>query len=119
MEVTRSNGLAVQPGSPSHVRGAEDVVAELLTSWRAGDAEAVRALFALLYRELKMLARQNRRALRAGETLRTTVLVHEVYLKLVDHATMAIQDRRHFFALASRVMRQVLVDGVRRQAAAK
>jgi RNA polymerase sigma factor (TIGR02999 family) len=97
----------------------EEAVTELLASWRQGNADAVNTLFSLLYRELQIMARRHRRASSAGETMRTTVLVHEAYLKLVDHAKMDIQDRHHFFSLASRVMRQVIVDATRRREAAK
>jgi RNA polymerase sigma factor (TIGR02999 family) len=96
-----------------------DVVTTLLTSWRNGNPDAVNELFPIVYRELQRLARASRRRVDAGETLRTTALVHEAYLKLVDQSSATIQDRQHFFALAARVMRQVLIDGLRRRAAGK
>ena len=72
----------------------------------------------LVYDELRALAR---RRLRHGrdETLQTTVLVHEVYLKLAQHSRLEIHDRHHFFALAARAMRQLTVDYARRRAADK
>jgi RNA polymerase sigma factor (TIGR02999 family) len=98
---------------------ARDVVTTLLVSWRQGDPDAVNRLFPVVYRELQRLARHSRRRIRAGETLRTTALVHEAYLKLVDNATATVQDRQHFFALAAQVMRQVLLDAGRRRVAGK
>ena len=94
-------------------------VTRLLSLWRAGDAGAVKNLFPLVYRELRRLAHRKRRAVAAGETLRTTALVHEAYLKLVDQSATSIQSRQHFFALAARVMRQVLVDAGRRRRSVK
>src|SRR5437773_2651752 len=94
-------------------------VTALLSLWRAGDAGAVQSLFPLVYRELRRLAHRKRRAMAAGETMRTTALVHEAYLKLVDQSALSIQSRQHFFALAARVMRQVLVDAGRRRRSVK
>lgn len=73
--------------------------------------------FAALYDELHALAHRQVRRSRPGETLRTTALLHEAYLKLARGATA--NDRHHFFALAARAMRQVLVDHARRQSAGK
>ena len=98
---------------------ASNAVTALLASWRRGDSDAANQLFPVVYRELQRLARLTRRSLPRSETLRTTAIVHEAYLKLVDQTAATINDRHHFFALASRVMRQVLVDGSRRRAAAK
>ena len=111
-----------QPVNPDPAAPAGDrreSVTALLSSWREGDADAVSALFPVVYRELRALARRHRRSLSAGETLRTTALVHEAYLKLVDQPSMNILGRQHFFALAARVMRQVLVDAGRRRRAGK
>src|SRR5262249_32395086 len=94
-------------------------VTALLASWRDGDADAVNALFPVVYREVRALARRHRRAVAAGGTLRTTAVVHEAYLKLVGQRSVNILGRQHFFALAARVMRQVLVDADRRRRAGK
>ena len=75
--------------------------------------------FAAVYDDLRVLARRHVRRLHPGETLRTTALVHETYLKLSRGRPLAVQDRAHFFALASRAMRQVLVDAARTRRAAK
>ena len=77
-------------------------------------------LFAALYDEIHGLARrQLRRHGRPGETLNTTALVHEAYLKLVDQSRVELHDRAHFFSLAARVMRQIIVDCARRHLALK
>jgi len=92
---------------------------ELLEAWREGDPDARERAFAAVYEELRTLARRQVRRHRPGETLRTTALVHETYLKLARGRAVAIQDRAHFFALASRAMRQVLVDAARNRRAGK
>jgi RNA polymerase sigma factor (TIGR02999 family) len=94
-------------------------ITQLLVSWGGGDAEAADRLFSLLYQELRTLARRQLRRGRGDATLGTTALVHEAYLKLVDGARARLRDRNHFFALASRVMRQIVVDGARRKNAIK
>jgi RNA polymerase sigma factor (TIGR02999 family) len=92
---------------------------ELLEAWRGGDPAARDQAFAAVYDDLRVLARRHVRRLRPGETLRTTALVHETYLKLSRGRPLPVQDRAHFFALASRAMRQVLVDAARTRHAAK
>jgi RNA polymerase sigma factor (TIGR02999 family) len=94
-------------------------VTRLLISWRDGDPRAAEALFTLLYHELRALARRQIRRPAGESTLNTTALVHEAYLKLVDGSRVNVRDRGHFFALAARVMRQILVDHARSKAAAK
>jgi len=84
----------------------------LLDSWQRSEPGAADRVFAALYEELHRLAHHHIRRSRPGETLCTTALVHEAYLKLAPRA--AVNDRRHFFALASRTMRQILVDQARR-----
>jgi RNA polymerase sigma factor (TIGR02999 family) len=74
--------------------------------------------YAAAYDELRRLARRQLRALRPGETLVTTALVHETFLKLVRHP-VGVKDRHHFFALAARAMRQVLVDYARERRSRK
>jgi RNA polymerase sigma factor (TIGR02999 family) len=92
---------------------------DLLAAWRGGDPAARDQAFATVYDDLRALARRHVRRLRPGETLRTTALVHEAYLKLSRGQSLPVQDRAHFFALASRAMRQVLVDAARTRRAAK
>ena len=76
-------------------------------------------LLPLVYREFHERAHAQLARRRPGETLSTTALVHEAYLKLVDSAHQSYQDRIHFFAVASRAMRQILVDYARRTSAEK
>src|SRR5262245_20199925 len=94
-------------------------ITELLIDWRGGDRSAANRLFPLVYDRLRVLARRALRAARSDETLGTTGLVHEAYVKLVDQTRASINDRGHFFALASRAMRQILVDHARARAARK
>jgi RNA polymerase sigma factor (TIGR02999 family) len=91
----------------------------ILATVRGGDRRAFDVVFERLYDELHTLARRQLASHDAGETLRTTVLVHEAYLKLVDGARLADLDRRHFFALAARVMRQIIIDHARQTHALK
>ncbi len=84
----------------------------------ADRAASVEFLYERVYDQLKLLARRVR-AGRAGETLNTTALVNEAYLKLVASKGQAWNDRAHFFAIAARAMRQILVDGARRRMASK
>jgi RNA polymerase sigma factor (TIGR02999 family) len=97
---------------------APDVLA-LLRASRSGDREAFNRLFESLYGELKRLARRQLRHGRPGQTLSTTAVVHETYLKLTQGQPVDIQDRGHFMALAARAMRQVIVDVARRRQARK
>ena len=85
-------------------------VTALLEAHAAGDPEALDALFPLVYSELRRMARHRMRGERNDHTLQTTALVHEAYLELVNANQASWEDRRHFFAMASRVMRNVLVD---------
>ncbi len=82
---------------------------QLLSEWRSGHPQALERLTPLVYDELRRLARNFMRAERGGHTLQATAVVHEAFLRLI-HANVALQDRAHFFALASRLMRRVLVD---------
>jgi RNA polymerase sigma factor (TIGR02999 family) len=82
---------------------------QLLTEWRSGHPQALDRLTPLVYDELRRLARNYMRAERGGHTLQATAVVHEAFLRLIQ-ANVALQDRGHFFALASRLMRRVLVD---------
>jgi RNA polymerase sigma factor (TIGR02999 family) len=82
---------------------------QLLTEWRSGHPQALERLTPLVYDELRRLARSYMRAERGSHTLQATAVVHEAFLRLIQ-ANVALQDRGHFFALASRLMRRVLVD---------
>ncbi len=91
---------------------------QLLTEWRSGHPQALERLTPLVYEELRRLARNFMRAERGSHTLQATAVVHEAFLRLV-HANVALQDRAHFFALASRLMRRVLVDHAKTRSRAK
>lgn len=95
-------------------------ITRLLSAARGGDRAASDALFDSVYRELHRLAHAQLAVRgRPGDTLDTTALVHEAYLRLVQPAGLSAEDRAHFFNLAARVMRNVVVDYARRRDAAK
>src|SRR5271165_5382216 len=91
---------------------------QLLTEWRSGHPQALERLTPLVYEELRRLARNYMRGERGSHTLQATAVVHEAFLRLVQ-ANVALQDRAHFFALASRLMRRVLVDHAKSRSRAK
>jgi RNA polymerase sigma factor (TIGR02999 family) len=91
----------------------------ILARCASGDRAAFDRLVPLVYEDLRRIAHRRLRAERTDHTLDTTALVHEAYLELVDQATATWNDRAHFFAVAARVIRNVLVDYARRQGAAK
>jgi RNA polymerase sigma factor (TIGR02999 family) len=116
------HGFAGDPAAPE--AGADErtrgVVTELLLEWdRLGERESLERLLPLVYDELHRIAHRHLRLERTGHTLGTTALVHEAYLRLVDQTRVRWADRTHFFAVAARVMRRVLVDYARRYRAAK
>lgn len=90
----------------------------LLNEWRSGQTEALERLTPLIYDELRRLARNHMRSERGGHTLQATAVVHEAFMRLI-HANVALHDREHFFALASRMMRRVLVDHAKSRARIK
>jgi RNA polymerase sigma factor (TIGR02999 family) len=94
-------------------------VTQILQEWKAGNSSASARLFPLVYEELKRQARRHLFRERVDHTLQATALVHEAYLRLVDQTSPAIENRTHFFAFASRVMRQILVDHAREHKAQK
>lgn len=94
-------------------------VTNLLARWRGGDAAAREALVPLVYDELRRIARRCLAGQKTDHTLQPTALVHEAYLRLAGHESVSWQNRAHFFAVATQMMRQILVDHARRRAAAK
>jgi RNA polymerase sigma factor (TIGR02999 family) len=92
---------------------------ELLHQWTQGDEQALRALVPLVYKELRRLAHYHLRSERPDHTLQSTALVHEAYLRLLGGQPVELQNRAHFIAVASRLMRQVLVDCARERRASK
>ena len=107
--------------TPSGAGG--DAAADRITAWvaaaKAGDRGAAESLYEAVYDELRRIARaqRSRRAAargRSGDTMSTTVVVHELYLRLARAESLTVADRNHFFSLAARVMRQILIDAARR-----
>jgi len=96
-----------------------EVPPHLLARWHAGDGEAINELLPLIYAELRQLARKHMRGQRPDHTLQTTALIHEAYLRLAGGARVNIQSHVHFVALASRIMRHILVDHARARLAVK
>lgn len=97
-----------------HDDARPDVTA-LLRQMSDGSGEALDAIIPLVYRELRSIAQRHLRREDPGHTLNTTALVHEAYLRLVDLRRVEWQDRVHFFAMASRMMRRVLINYARRR----
>lgn len=91
----------------------------LLAAARQGDGNATQRLITLVYDELRAMARRQLRHWRQGQTITTTALVHETYLKLVDRNSTTWDDRSHFFGVAALAMRHILVDAARRRVAKK
>jgi RNA polymerase sigma-70 factor, ECF subfamily len=94
-------------------------VTALLRAWRAGDEDAYRRATSILYDELRQQAAHYMRRKQFSDTLQTTALVHEAFIRLAGARQVDWQDRRHFLAVAARMMRRVLVDVVRAQGASK
>ena len=93
-------------------------ITDLLAAARTGDKQAAERVFPMVYRELRQIAARRMHQEFSGNTLQPTALVHEAYLRLMQHHSHW-KDRAHFFAMASRVMRNVLVDGARARIAQK
>ena len=89
-------------------------VTQLLVAWGQGDQQALDHLTPLVYKELRRLAQWHMNGERAGHTLQATALVNEAYLRLVDINRIQWQDRAHFFAMAARQMRRILIDAARK-----
>lgn len=107
--MSRSLGEDARPGE----------VTRLLLEWSAGNPDAFHTLLPLVYDELRRRAGAQMRRERSGHTLQPTALVHEAYIKLVGQKGVSFRDRAHFFGLAARAMREVLVDHARRRGRAR
>jgi RNA polymerase sigma factor (TIGR02999 family) len=94
-------------------------VTQILQDWSKGDGTAPEKLMPLVYEELRRLARNYLARERADHTLQATALVHEAYLKLADETRLTWKDRVHFYGIAARLMRHILVDHARAHNAAK
>ena len=88
-------------------------ITQLLLAWSDGDEEAHKTLVPLVYQQLHRLAQRFMRRERPGQTLQTTALVHEAYMRLVDAENLSWQNRAHFFAVSARMMRRILIDVAR------
>lgn len=98
--------------------GDRDQVTNLLIAWQGGDDAALEELSPYVYQELRRLARRAMDGESSGHTLQTTALVHEAFERLID-AAVDYSGRQHFFALAARMMRRILVDHARAKRRAK
>lgn len=98
---------------------SQNEITGLLIRWSDGQAHAETELMRLVLPEMRNLARRYLRRERPDHTLQPTALVNEAYLQLVDARAVRWQDRSHFFALAARIMRNILVDHARRRRRAK
>jgi len=94
-------------------------VTQLLLDWGQGDQAALDKLIPLVYQELRRLAQRHMRRENPGHTLQTTALVHEAYVRLIDQKNVRWQNRAHFFAVAARLMRRILLDRARWRLCAK
>jgi RNA polymerase sigma-70 factor (ECF subfamily) len=94
-------------------------VSQLLRAWSDGDRTALDKLVPLVYDELRRMARRYMDGQKAGHTLQTTALIHEAYLKLIDQKAVHWRNRAHFFGVAAKAMRSILVDYARASHAAK
>jgi RNA polymerase sigma factor (TIGR02999 family) len=96
-----------------------DDVTQILKDWSDGDSDAPGKLMPLVYEELRRLARSYLARERDDHTLQATALVHEAYLRLADDTRLTWKDRAHFYGIAARMMRQILVDHARARNAAR
>jgi RNA polymerase sigma factor (TIGR02999 family) len=94
-------------------------ITRLLRAWGSGDESALEQLTPLVYGELRRIARQHTRKERGGNSLQATAIVHEAWLRLANTTNANWQDRAHFFAVSSKVIRRILVDLARARLAAK
>jgi RNA polymerase sigma factor (TIGR02999 family) len=94
-------------------------VTELLSKWKDGDQQAFHDLLPIVYPQLRRLAHQHLRKERSGHTLQSTALVHEAYLRLEKQGVLKFENRSHFLAICSQLMRQILVEYARGRGAAK
>lgn len=108
-----------QPRATEMAISSPQDVTRLLQEWRNGDPAALEKLLPLVYDELRRLARHYLRGERQNHTLQGTALVHEAYMKMVGYTDLAWQSRAHFYGVAARLMRQILIDHARKHQADK
>lgn len=104
---------------PSTENSGSAEVTRLLLAWRAGDAVALERLIPVVHAELHRIAHRFMRKERAGHSLQTSALVNEAYLRLIDANKVDWQNRAHFFAISTSLMRRILVDSARERQARK
>jgi RNA polymerase sigma factor (TIGR02999 family) len=92
---------------------------ELLVRWSKGDKDALQSLIPVVYKELRQLAHNHLQREQRRQTVQTATVVHEAYLRMAKYSPRALRDRKQFFAMASGIMRQVLVDRARERHARK
>ncbi len=120
LTLPKSPGSAIVLGA-SHMSFDQSVssVATALSMAARGDADALNRVLPVIYDELRLVAHRLMKQERAGHTLQTTALVHEAYVRLIDQRNVDVNDRTHFFATASTIIRRILVDYAREHQAAK
>src|SRR5437762_10800184 len=101
------------------MNAAPHEVTKLLKDWNGGDQTALDKLMPLVYDELHRLAHQHMQREKPGHLLQTSALINEAYLRLVDEPQVNWQNRTHFFGIAARLMRRILVDEARKRHSAK
>ena len=127
MEGRRRSGCYYSGGMRSKVKKgveqtgdpASDDITDLLVGWGRGEKAALDRVIPIVYEELRRLAHRQMRRERAGDTLQTTALINEAYLRLVDYARVRPRDRAHFYAIAAQAMRRILIDRARSRHSAK
>jgi RNA polymerase sigma-70 factor (ECF subfamily) len=100
------------------MHSSEDLTC-LLHSWRDGDREALGRLMSIVYDELRAIAHRQIASESANQTVQATALVHEAYLKLADQRQVRFENRSHFFAVAAKIIRRILIDRARLRLTAK
>jgi RNA polymerase sigma-70 factor, ECF subfamily len=113
-ELSFVRGGIIQAMQAQRGEAAVGDVSKLLLAWSGGDRAALDRMTPIVYDELHRLARRYMRRERTGHSLQTTALVNEAYLRLVDYKRMQWQNRAHFFAVSSQLMRRILVEHARR-----
>ena len=119
LEIRRRTTYAVPGFRETMSAPAKSDVTQLLSRWAHGDREAFDALVPVVYGELRRMAARHLRRERPEHTLQPTALVHEAFLKLIDQRAVRWQNRAHFFGIAARLMRQILVDHARARQSSK
>lgn len=107
------------PRRVSQKQGRDLQITELLRDWQGGSQEALDRLMPVVYSALRAIASRHLAGERRDGTLATTALVHEAYVRLIDQRDVDWQNRAHFFAIAARVMRRIVIDEARRRKRAK